>query len=205
MKFLIATGNVGKFEEIKAVLNVLPYEFLSLKDLGSGVGQVEEDGATHKENAFKKARYFFKKTGFLTLGEDSGLEVDFLKGELGLHTRRFGAGEKASDEEWLEVFLERMKDVPDEKRSARFVCQAALILENGEEKFFKGTAEGVITREKEAPILPGLPLSSVFKPNVLGRVYAALTKEEKAQISHRGLAVGQVKEFLLNRKFRPVQ
>lgn len=199
MKFLIATGNIGKFGEIKAALNGLDYEFLSLKDLGDGVGQVEEDGETHQENALKKARHFFKEIGFMTLGEDSGLEVDALKGELGLHTRRFGAGEKATDEEWLEVFLERMKDIPEGERGARFVCHAALVLENGEEKFFCGTAEGTITRAPEAPILPGLPLSSVFKPNGFDRVYAGLTKDEKAQISHRGLAVGQVKEFLLSR------
>ncbi len=195
-KFLIATGNIGKFGEISAVLQDLPYELLSLKDLGE-VMQVKEDGETHDENAFIKARAFFKEVGCMTLGEDSGLEVDALKGELGLHTRRFGAGHEASDEEWLKHFLERMENVPDEQRTARFVCSAALILENGEEHLFNGAAEGVITREPEAKILPGLPLSSVFKPEGFDRVYAALTKKEKAQISHRGLAIGRVRGFLI--------
>jgi XTP/dITP diphosphohydrolase len=196
MKFLIATGNIGKFGEISAVFKDLPYELLSLRDLGDAL-QVEENGVTHDENAFIKARAFFKQTAHMTLGEDSGLEVDALKGELGLYTRRFGAGEKASDEEWLKVFLERMSEFPDEKRGARFVCSAALILENGEEHLFHGVAEGVITHAPEAKILPGLPLSSVFKPKGYDRVYAALTKNEKAEISHRGLAIGKVREFLI--------
>ena len=92
--FLIATGNIGKFGEIAAVLQDLPYKLKSLQDLSQN-SQVEENGKTHDENAFLKARNFFKKTGWMTMGEDSGLEVDALKGELGLHTRRFGAGEEA--------------------------------------------------------------------------------------------------------------
>lgn len=195
MKFLIATGNIGKFGEIAAVLQDLPYELISLKDL-QNADQVEEDGETHDDNAALKARHFFGSTGLITLGEDSGLEVDALHGELGLHTRRFGAGHEASDEEWLEHFLERMEPVLDEERTARFVCSACLILEDGAEHFFHGTAEGIITRAPEAELLPGLPLSSVFKPDGFDRVYAGLSKDEKARISHRGLAVGKVKDFL---------
>ncbi|MFA6436577.1 MAG: non-canonical purine NTP pyrophosphatase, partial [Candidatus Gracilibacteria bacterium] len=97
--FLIATANLGKFKEIATALESLPYRFLSLKDLGFEGQQVEETGTTHEENARLKAEFFYQKTGVLTLGEDSGLEVEALQGELGLHTRRFGAGEKASDEE----------------------------------------------------------------------------------------------------------
>ncbi|MBT5017053.1 non-canonical purine NTP pyrophosphatase [Candidatus Peregrinibacteria bacterium] len=196
--FLIATGNIGKFGEIAAVLQDLPYELKSLQDLFQK-SQVEENGETHDENAFLKARHFFKETNWMTMGEDSGLEVDVLKGELGLHTRRFGAGEEASDEEWLEVFLKRMEEFSENKRAARFVCSAALILEDGSEYLFHGTAEGIITLKPEATILPGLPLSSVFKPNGFDKVYAGLSKEEKAQISHRGLAIGKVKKFLLER------
>ena len=117
-KFLIATGNQGKFGEIFDVLQQLPCEVVSLADLEGEVVQVEEDGQTHEENARLKARYFWEQTGWMTLGEDSGLEVDALKGELGLHTRRWGAGHDASDEEWLDYFLKRMDSVPDEERMA---------------------------------------------------------------------------------------
>lgn len=202
--FLIATGNPGKFAEIREVLSGLPYELLSLTDLagrgfGQAVEQVEETGTTHEENALLKARHFFAKTGWMTLGEDSGLEVDTLQGELGLNTRRWGAGTDASDEEWLEYFLKRMAEFPEEQRTARFVCVAALALPSGrqmEEVIFFGEARGTIVLKPEAPILPGLPLSSVFKPDGFDRVYAALTPHEKSQISHRGLAVGKVRGFL---------
>ena len=203
---LIATGNPGKFSEIREALQGVPYELRSLSDLprygfGEGAAQVEETGSTHEENALLKARHFFGKTGWMTLGEDSGLEVDALQGELGLNTRRWGAtaiagqaGSDASDEEWLDYFLKRMAEFPEAQRMARFVCVAALVVP--EQYVFYGEARGVIVLKPEAPILPGLPLSSVFKPEGFDRVYAALTPHEKSQISHRGLAVGKVREFL---------
>ena len=200
-KFLIATGNQGKFGEIFDVLQQLPCEVVSLADLEGEVVQVEEDGQTHEENARLKARYFWEQTGWMTLGEDSGLEVDALKGELGLHTRRWGAGHDASDEEWLDYFLKRMDSVPDEERMARFICLAVLVMPDGKEHVFKGEVKGTIMREQQAPILPGLPLSSVFLSDGADCVYAALTKEKKAQVSHRGHAVGQVSDFLLSRFF----
>lgn len=203
---LIATRNPGKFVEIGAALKGVSYEIRSLSDLprfgfGEVPGQVEETGVTHEENALLKARYFFDATGWTTLGEDSGLEVDALRGELGLYTRRWGAGPDASDEEWLTHFLNRMAEFPESRRTARFVCVAALVLPKGdestvEEHLFFGEARGMIVLKPEAPLLPGLPLSSVFKPEGFDRVYAALTPQEKLQISHRGLAVGKVRHFL---------
>ncbi|MFA6436431.1 MAG: non-canonical purine NTP pyrophosphatase, partial [Candidatus Gracilibacteria bacterium] len=98
----------------------------------------------------------------------------------------------------LRVFLERMKEIVPEKRKARFVCTMVLkTFPKGEEFVFEGEARGFIVLGPEAPILPGLPLSSVFKPEGFDRVYAALTHDEKNQISHRGLAAGKVAEFLL--------
>lgn len=212
--FLIATGNPGKFSEIREALQGVPYELHSLSDLsrygfGEGAVQVEETGSTHEENALLKARHFFDKTGWMTLGEDSGLEVDVLKGELGLNTRRWGAiplgggqaGGDVSDEQWLDYFLKRMAEFPAAQRTARFVCVAALVTPaksggGAVENLFYGEARGTIVLQPEAAILPGLPLSSVFKPEGFDRVYAALTPHEKSQISHRGLAVGKVRKIL---------
>ncbi len=171
--FLVATGNPGKFSEICAVLEGLPYQFKSLADLGEAPDQVEEIGATHEENALLKARHFFEKTGWMTLGEDSGLEVDALKGELGLHTRRWGAGSEASDEAWLDYFLKRMAEFPAAQRTARFVCLAALVMSrvdgNGamDEKIFYGAARGVIVLKPEAP-------TSNFKMVRSGFIFYAL-------------------------------
>lgn len=196
-KLLIATRNPGKFKELSVILGEIPYQVVSLDILGVE-GDVEEDGETYEENALKKARFFSEGAGgLLTLTDDSGLEVRAMKGELGLKTRRWGAGENASDEEWLEHFLREMEGIED--RSAKFVCCAALRGgEHGEEVFF-GEVCGEITPEPEAPLLPGLPLSSCFKPEGMSKVYAALDSEEKGIVSHRGLAVGKVRNYLLGR------
>lgn len=194
-ELLIATGNPGKFMEIYEILKDLPLKFLSLSDVSLGA-DVDETGETHAENALLKARHFYNKLKIPTLAEDSGIIVDALNGELGLHTRRWGPGHDASDEEWIEAFLMRMKAVPFDERQAHFVCHAALILGKGEEHLFDGECQGMITRDLEAPIREGLPLSSCFKPDGFDKVYAALLPAEKAKISHRGMAISRVRDFL---------
>lgn len=201
MQLLIATKNQGKFTEVSEVLDSLPIKLLSLKDLNLK-DEVEEHGLTHEENAILKARYFFEKTNLPTLGEDSGIHVDAFPGELGVQTRRWGGLEKATDEEWIKYFLKQMKDVPEEKRGAKFVCFAALILgRDGKASqenpaIFSGETRGIITKTLEAPLKHGIPISSCFKPEGFNKVYAALTVEEKNRVSHRGKAMRSVKEFL---------
>ncbi|MDP2642717.1 MAG: non-canonical purine NTP pyrophosphatase [Candidatus Peregrinibacteria bacterium] len=216
---LIATTNQGKFKEIFEVLGVLDishggsYHVISLRDLcdaeGCFVGGerrfamsdfdgIEEDGETFKENAEKKARFYHEKTGLLTVAEDSGIVVSALDGELGVKTRRWGAGEKASDEEWIEFFMKRMSGEVD--RNAKFVCSACVCgkTDGGEDicEVFEGETSGKITEKLEAPIFGGLPLSSCFLPEGRDKVYAALSAEEKNAISHRGKAMGKVLGFL---------
>lgn len=193
---LIGTGNKGKLSEMKLILRDLPLTILSPEDCKCGNLEIDEIGLSFEENALIKLEAFKKaaNTNFV-LCEDSGLEVEALQGELGVYTRRFGAGENASDEEWLAVFLEKMKNVTN--RRARFVCCAALAF-NNEIKIFKGIVQGVITDEKKAEIIPGLPLSSCFRPDGGSKVYAALNPEEKAKISHRAWALADVKKFLKN-------
>ncbi|MFH0820830.1 MAG: non-canonical purine NTP pyrophosphatase, partial [Candidatus Peregrinibacteria bacterium] len=96
-KILIATRNMGKFKELMEVLHRLPYEFVSLNDLQIE-GDVEEVGQIYEENAVLKAEYFGKKANLPTIADDSGIHIDALAGELGVKTRRWGAGEKANDE-----------------------------------------------------------------------------------------------------------
>lgn len=194
--FLIATSNPGKFREISTSLEGLPYRLVSLAEVGLQGNSVEETGKTYEENALLKAQYFFDRTDLVTLGEDSGLEVDALGDALGVQTRRWGAGENATDEAWLAYFLNQMRDFLGQHRHARFVCYAVLILPNCPPRVFSATAEGMITPSPEAPLLPGLPLSSVFKPDGFDRVYAALTPQEKIRLSHRGRALAQVRSFL---------
>lgn len=192
-EILIATGNRGKYKEIMEILGEMPFEFLFLGDMGVDAGDFVEDGATFRENAMKKAKYFFDKTGVMALAEDSGLLVDALPGELGVKTRRWGAGEEASDEEWIAHFMERMGG--ERERGARFVCSACVF--GGDiEEYFEGETRGEITAELEAAILPGLPLSSCFRPEGQPQVYAALGASAKNEVSHRGKAMEKVKVFL---------
>ena len=198
-ELLLATKNPGKFEEIKEALKGLPFQFVFLRDLVFG-GVIDdscfvEDGHTFFENAEKQARYYGEKTGLVTLGEDSGILVDALEGELGVQTRRWGAGEKVSDKKWIEYFLERMKDVPENERGAKFVCCACVFV-RGKVSLFEGETCGRITGKLMATIKEGVPLSSCFIPDGLDKVYAALSPGEKNRVSHRGKAMAKVREML---------
>lgn len=209
MKILIATKNRGKFGEIAGVLEEIPgAEVFFLGDIDDDLA-VEENGKTHAENAKIKAAHYFEKYGVgveghfdFVLGEDSGIYVDALASELGLHTRRWGAGKNATDEEWLAYFLEEMNKrcARGEGRGAKFVCNACL-MGDGICEFFDGETLGTITGRSMAPVLGGLPLSSVFMPDGFDVVYSVLSREEKNAISHRGQAVSKVKKFLDGRKF----
>lgn len=192
---LIATSNQGKFREIMEVFEAAPFEIVSLLDVGIS-GDCDETEDTFEGNAMLKARHYAGLSGLITLAEDSGILVDALPGQLGVKTRRWGAGAEASDEQWIAYFLDVMKDVPLEKRGAKFVCVSAVAVPDSRVKIFKGETVGVITQGLEAPIYGGLPLSACFKPEGFDTVYSALEKHEKNRISHRGKAIRKVFEFL---------
>ncbi len=175
------------------VLNGLAFEFVFLKDLGIEDSDFVEDGETFKDNAFKKASYYAAKTGMMSLGEDSGVILEALPGELGVKSRRWGAGENASDKEWMDYFMNRMDR--EENRAAYFVCNACLVFDNQRHHFERET-RGVITKDLQGPLKDGLPLSAVFLPDGLDKVYSALSADEKALISHRGKSLSEVKNFL---------
>ncbi len=202
-ELLVATKNPGKFREISEALSGVPFKLVFLGELGLDDGDFVEDGLTFEENAEKKARYYFGKIGMMTLAEDSGIFVEALDGELGVKTRRWGAGEKASDQEWIEHFMKRMSGVAPDKRGAKFVCYACVVGEfkEGDGKrlrrfCFHGETPGMITETLEATIRQGIPLSSCFRPEGFDKVYAALSAEEKNKISHRGKAMVGVKRIL---------
>lgn len=193
MHLLIATSNAGKIIEIKESLSGLPIIVKSPIDFGI-TESPHEHGDTFEANAIEKARFYYKKAKIPTLADDSGIIVEALEKELGVHTRRWGAGPKATDKEWIEFFLERMRH--EKNKRAHFVCCLALIDENGQETIFHGTCDGVITQELEAGYLPGLPISGCFKPVGYDRVYSAMSTDQKNAISHRGRAVEAFKNHL---------
>jgi len=196
MQLLLATTNKGKIIEMAEALSALPFDIQSPLDLGITKAPLET-GDTFEENALQKARFYFKESKIPTLADDSGILVEALQDELGIHTRRWGAGPDASDAEWVEYFLNRMKS--EENKQAIFVCVLCLIDEAGKEHFFEGMCRGVITDTLEADYLPGLPISACFKPNGYGAVYSAMSLEQKNSASHRGKALAKLQTYLYSK------
>lgn len=196
LQLLIGTTNKGKYNEMASVLSSLPITLFNPLQLGI-TNDVEETGTTYQENSLIKANFYkLNSAGIPTLGEDSGIVVDALASELGVHTRRWGAGAKASDQEWLNFFMNRMQEFNDPmQRTAKFISHMCLLI-NDAPIFFYGETTGQITKSVQAPIYEGVPLSSVFIPDGYSKVYSAMTEDEKNQISHRGKAITQVKDYL---------
>jgi XTP/dITP diphosphohydrolase len=193
VKLLIGTNNQGKFIEIGEALSGLPVSLHSPSELGIE-SDPEETGTTFAQNAELKARHFHERSNLPTVADDSGLLVEALEGELGIHTRRWGAGPKASDEEWIEYFLSRMQS--EKNKRAHFVCALAYIDAEGILHTFEGRCSGTVTDELEAAYLPGLPISACFKPDGFSAVFSALTVEQKNSTSHRGKAAIALRNFL---------
>lgn len=200
-KLLIATSNQGKFTELSEPLKDYDFQVLSLADFPA-VKEPEEPHDTYLMNSKAKADYYFDLFDVdYVLADDSGLEVEALKGELGVLTRRYGLGKDVSDQSWLDYFLETMsKFKSDLERRARFVSAISL---KSKDDFvsFEGDSKGVIAKDVLAPLIPGIPLSSVFVPDGYKLPFAALTTAQKAEISHRGHALSKLIKYLQKNEF----
>lgn len=189
---LLATGNQGKVKEIQDLLSDSALRVMSLSDI-SDPPAVVEDGDTFEENARKKARALAEFSGMPTLADDSGLCVDALDGRPGVHSARY-AGERSSDEEKYLKLLAEMESVPDEQRTARFVCVLLLAWPDGTENVFRGECEGLITREPHGR--SGFGYDPVFYYEPAGCTFAELDRSEKNRVSHRGRALQQFLQFV---------
>ncbi len=190
-RFLLATRNSDKFKEIREILGGNGWELLSLEDFPETV-EVVEDGKTFSENALKKARAAFTATRIPSLADDSGLEVDYLNGVPGVLSSRF-AGENASYRDNNEKLLRLMKDVPWEKRKAKFRCVVALVNEE-EEKWVEGVCNGIIFSEYRGG--DGFGYDPLFFVPEENKTFAEMTGREKNKISHRGKAFRKMAELL---------
>ncbi|MBU6136905.1 XTP/dITP diphosphatase [Clostridium tertium] len=201
-KLIIASNNQGKINEIKKVLNDMPINVFSLKDIGLDI-DVEEDGITFEENAKKKSEEIYKElikkgeNNFIVMSDDSGLEVEYLNGEPGVYSARY-AGEHGNDKKNNEKLLLNLKGVSYDNRSARFVCQLALINDKNIYKSVTGTVNGYILEEERG--YDGFGYDPLFLYEPLNKTFAELTIDEKNDISHRGIALKKIsaviKEFL---------
>jgi XTP/dITP diphosphohydrolase len=192
---LIATTNSGKFAEVTAILKPLGVNLVSLWDLKDRP-IVIEDGVSFEENAIKKARTFAEYSGVYTLADDSGLEVDALNGAPGIYSARY-SGEEGNDDKNNAKLLERLKDVPEEKRSARFICALALCApraHGGKEWIVRDSCEGTIgfaPRGKN-----GFGYDPLFFFSLLGKTFGEIDREKKASVSHRGKALKKLAQIL---------
>ena len=184
LKLLLATNNTGKIKEYRSLLQGIPFELVTPKEMGISL-DVEENGATYKENARLKAYALAKKSGLLTLADDSGIEVDALDGAPGVMSARY-AGKNASDSERVNSLLSRLKDVPEEKRTARFYCVIAIAQPDGQVDFCDGECKGIITLEPCGK--NGFGYDPIFFFPGYGKTMAELPFAIKNQISHRGRA-----------------
>ncbi len=187
---IVATRNRGKTREVRGALKGFGLRIRTLSDF-SNVPEVEENGKTFVENALKKARYYSKYFGKVTLADDSGLEVDHLKGLPGVYSARY-AGEKASTQENNQKLLREMEGVPISKRGARFRCVIAVVAPDGRELLAEGSCKGRIgLREKGRR---GFGYDPLFILPNRGKTMAELSLEEKNRISHRGKALKKIRK-----------
>ena len=193
-RIIVATGNAGKMKEFKEVLGDLDADIVSMKEAGIEEA-VEENGTTFAENALIKARAIAKKaTDAIVLADDSGLEIDYLNKEPGIYSARY-LGHDTSYDYKNKVILEKLKDVPKEQRSARFVCALAAVFPNGKEVVKRATIEGEIGYEIAGE--NGFGYDPIFFVPEYGVTTAELTMEQKNAISHRGKALRMIKEELV--------
>jgi XTP/dITP diphosphohydrolase len=191
-KLLLATNNHGKIEEYRYLLKGIPYTLVTPAQMGLKM-DVEESGATYAENACLKATALAAEGGLLTLADDSGLEVDALNGEPGIRSSRY-AGEGASDADRVAFLLAKLKDVPADKRTARFRCVIALAGPDGQTALCNGSCEGLITFTPRGQ--EGFGYDPVFYFPELKKTMAELPPEVKNRISHRANAAREARKLL---------
>ena len=185
---VIATRNAGKTDEIRALLKDFPIDIRNLDDFGP-IPEVIEDGDTFEENAYKKASFTARVLGFPALADDSGLMVPALDGAPGVHSARW-AGEAATDADRCRKLLQAMDGIDD--RRASFECVLSIAVPGGSALTYEGRCEGEITRAPSGE--QGFGYDPVFYYPPLGRTFADLTRDEKGAVSHRGMALRDVRD-----------
>lgn len=189
---ILATNNKSKVKEISEMMSGSDITFESLADAGINV-EVEETGTTFEENALLKAREICKLSGKPTISDDSGLEIDALDGAPGIYSSRF-MGEDTSYDIKNNALIEKLENIADPDRTARFRCCMALVLPDGREFVTEGAMEGIIAREPKG--INGFGYDPILFFPEYNRTSAELSSEEKNNISHRGEALRKMIEVI---------
>jgi XTP/dITP diphosphohydrolase len=195
-QILVASGNPGKLAELRAMLGG-GIRWVGLADFPA-IGEIEEDGETFAENARKKATGYARASGLLTIADDSGLEVDALGGQPGVRSARFSGAKDADrtliDHKNIAKVLKLLEGVPEEKKTARFVCCLCLASPAEVLAEVEGRLEGLIGQEEVGE--NGFGYDPIFFVPELNKTVAQLTRDEKNAISHRGNAIRKLKPLL---------
>lgn len=185
MKIVLATNNPGKVAQFRTLFKNVPnITLLTLDDIGYTT-DIPETGNSYEENSAQKAQQVCKETGYICLGEDSGLNIDALPNILGLYTARYMQG--ANKQQKLESILALLKDVPEEKRTASFTSVVTCQFPNGDSIQTKGTIHGTITTEI-VNMNYGMAYTPIFKPIGSNKTLSQLSEDELVQVNHRGIA-----------------
>lgn len=191
-RIVFATGNEGKMREVRLIMADLGMEILSMKEAGADP-DIVEDGKTFGENAEIKARAVWEQTGGIVMADDSGLVIDYLGGEPGVYSARY-MGEDTSYEIKNRALIDRLAGVEGQDRRARFVCNIAAVLPDGQVVHTEETMEGLIAMEPAGD--GGFGYDPILYLPEYGKTSAEITIEEKNKISHRGKALEAMKDRL---------
>ena len=197
-RLILASNNKKKIKEMKEILEELDIEVKSLENENINI-DVVEDGKTFEENAKKKAKEIYEfllkreDENFIVLADDSGLAVDYLKGEPGIYSARY-AGEHGNDTKNNEKLLKNLRGLHKENRGAKFICQLAMFTDRGEYFKVTGDVKGYIIEELHGE--GGFGYDPLFFYEPLNKTFAQLTSEEKNEISHRGAALKELKKII---------
>ena len=193
MQLIAASQNAHKIKEINEITASFGFDMVSMKEAGLGDLDIEETGTTFEENSLIKAEAIVRLTGKTAIADDTGLMIDALDGAPGVYSARF-SGEHGNDAANRAKVLELMKDVPEEKRTARFVCVITLLYPDGKKLVARGTCEGKIAAEEIGE--KGFGYDSIFIPEGQNITFAQMGSEGKNLISHRANALRLLKEAL---------
>jgi len=199
MDILIATRNKDKVREMTAILDLPQINFIGLEAFPD-CPEAEENGKTFEDNAMIKASQAAYHSGLWALADDSGLVIDSLAGQPGILSARFAGPDACYRDNWVKV-LELMRDIPDEKRTARFVCVMCLVGNNNRAFFARGEIEGRIINGPRGE--NGFGYDPIFLPSGFDRTFAEMDASEKNRISHRALALKKMKPLILGMFSKP--
>jgi XTP/dITP diphosphohydrolase len=197
-KLLIGSNNPAKINTFSLLLAQFNFQIVSPKDLDI-TDDVEETGSTFKENALLKARFYHKKTGLACLSDDGGIEIDALGRAPGVYSHRWAGTPPEGitvDQHLVNTILEKMKDIPRKKRTARIVGTLCLILPDQKPIFVHSAIEGLITDKQEAPIQPGFPYRSIFFATKLNKLLAHADDNDLKTWDHRRKSIEKLSQHL---------